>query len=168
MRRYGSEFTQMLSVYKKQLRKLKNTFNLPALQKVQQPKAVLITTSQRPKEIRFPGILDIPGSAFVVEIAKNLAAVGNPSIEISPKEIKTALEQAEYPIAHAVENKDKPDLPFSTVNRLIIESPTLAYSKKIADSLVRKVWMREWVGEMNNKIILAAENKGLLNETVWY
>lgn len=169
--RHAPEFIQLLDEHTRNLKQLHQSIpDLALRQKVQRPHSVVIKTSRRPKELTYPKSFGFPGSGFTIVVPRyDELSHGQRVTFLHEDDISNVLDQAEYPISHAVENYDQVNKPFSTVKRIYIETPDLKASTHLAEELTKRHWTQEWLAKSSdNKIIVGQEYKGVLEEADWY
>lgn len=132
--------------------------------KVQNPGFVVLSTDIRPVVIRYPG-LRVPGSFFELRVPRT--KVNGTDIQIDVDELERVLNQAEYPITHAIHNANQKNMPFADTRQLVIETRDMHKSMHLADAIVQKPWMQDWL-QMPDTEILLAQTKGGHLETVDY
>ena len=128
-------------------------------QKIQNPPAVMITTSSVPLGAQFPDLAQ-PNMVFKVllplERTENYDEDG--SFSFDPKEVKKIIAQAHYPIAHAL--SAKPGEDFYDTTTLIVETPNMEATKYLAGELKKRAWFKEWIRKKNGKLILIEMRQG--------
>lgn len=138
--------------------------NLRELQRVQRPRMVLLSTDVRSAK-KLPRTTAVPGSVFKVFVDRE--KLGDEA-RISPEALSMGLAQASYPISHAVENHGQTESPFSNTDRLIIETPDLALSRRVWEEALTKDHFRSWIRLPGNKVILLQTNAGRINDAQEY
>lgn len=139
---------------------LRNYPSLKEMQKVQNPKAIWISSKITSVRISYPKTGSVPGSIFKLHMPREKTGG---KIEITPTMQKEVINQAQYPIEYATAHFKKPNESFSKTDRLIIETSDINVSKKLATELVKKPWMQEWIALPDHKILIIQNQEGISN-----
>lgn len=123
-------------------------------QRVQNPHTVCITTTTRPLAIRYPGHFYAPNRGFSLSLP--YTKTGDREIMIAREDFEEVANQAEYPISRS--RNARPGESFHSTRNLLIETPYLAESRRIAHYLMQYPWMQEWMN-MGDRQILVAQIK---------
>lgn len=126
-------------------------------QKVQNPSMVVLSTDIRSMRIRYPTTSQTPGTLFKLNIPRE--KVGT-KINISLEDLERSLDQAQYPIEHAVGNFGYPAKPFSKTNKILIETGSMDLSSELARRLTDQSWTQEWLHLPDHYIIVARTQAG--------
>ncbi|MDH7475928.1 MAG: hypothetical protein QHH09_00450 [Microgenomates group bacterium] len=129
-------------------------------QKVQNPRAVVLSTSPIPIGLRYPPLFGCPNTAFVVRlpIEKLTEIASSPRVKIRAKDLKQAITQLYYPIKHAIYANEGQS--FFDTKTLIIETSSLEESKRIAQQLIADPLIQEWIKQRGGKIIVTEVKSG--------
>lgn len=133
---------------------------LKEMQKVQNPRMIVISTKLPSLRVRYPQIADTPGIAFKLHMEREKRH--ETGITITPEMLGDVLNQAEYPIRHSVENFGT-DGPFSRTDRVLIETSDIRESRRLAQSLAEQHHTREWLALKDHKIIVIQNIRGVSN-----
>ena len=125
-------------------------------QAVQNPWALVISTSKIPIENRYPDYFGNLQSPFKVDIPR---AKSEQITDIDQRTITSAINQMEYAVGKSVENHDNPNTDFSNSHVLLIETSGFDQSLKIAQQITSKEWMKKWLALPDHQI-LVAETRG--------
>jgi hypothetical protein len=135
--------------------------DLVQMLEVQQPRMVWVTSNRRNARATVPGMI-VPGSLFKVSLPfeKEMGTV-----RYNPRDVDRALvDQISYPISHAVQNHGEPNKPFSNTDRLIIETPDMEQSLRLATRALRERQVREWHALEGHEIFVLQTNDGVIND----
>ncbi len=134
----------------------------PSLEKdqlVQDAQALLITSSLKPPSMRYPEILGRKGITFVETLPRvNI----DDDTSVADEDLEDAINQAEYPITHAIANYGRLARDFANLNTILIETRDFALSKRIAERALSRDWMKRFMELPNRQILIAAEKSGLV------
>lgn len=129
--------------------------DLAETQKIQDPAAIILTTSLLPTNLRYPHIFGQLNTNFGIEmpiVKKNGEIIG-----INERAFKTdVLAQLEYPIGNAIQAQSgHGGHGFRETHRLIIETPEIGLSRKIGRTVRSQPWMTPWLGLHGNEVWVA-------------
>jgi hypothetical protein len=152
--------------------------NLHELLRVQNPGYLFVTTEKIPTRLRYPQLLNTPGSFFQVHIPRGKDESG---IHIEQEAIDKAIAQAEYPVDTA---------HFSNLHTIVIESGSMGQSQRIAETLgnaLRHVeegaddhgheprtvdpsepWLVDWLRDPSHQVLVAQSNSGKTTQIEQY
>lgn len=136
--------------------------NLKDMQKVQNPRMVVLSSKLPSIRVRYPKTTDFPGLVFKLFLSREKEKTTG-KINITPAAQKEIIAQAQYPLQHAVENFGKPDQPFSKTDRVLIETSDINVSRSLAAELARKPWMKEWLTLPDHRILIIQNIEGISN-----
>lgn len=152
-------FKQLLDANRKNVALLAKRYpDLKQKQKVQNPQMVVLSTDIRSMRIRYPQTSQLPGSLFKLNIPRKKEGSHT---SINSKDLVRTLNQAQYPIEHALENFGDPTKPFYQTNTLFVETGEINLSRRLAQEAIRKPWMKEWLRLPNHQIIIAETKAGV-------
>ncbi len=155
------EFTEFLQACKTQERELLMRYpNLKDMQKVQNPRMVVLSTDIRSMKVRYPTISDFPGLIFKLHVPREKIGSG---INIQADALEQSLSQTQYPIGYSVRNYGQPDKPFSKTDLILIETGDIAISRLLAAKLMDEEWMKQWLALSNRHIIVIQTQEGISN-----
>lgn len=127
---------------------------------INNPHAVIITTSMISAALRYPHIFGVPNTGFTLNLP--FIKKGSSFEGVEGEEVKNVFNQVHYPISHAVDAK--PGDSFYRTNTIIVETPDLHLSAEIAKYLVRRKWMKSWLSQRDEgrykNILIAQINSG--------
>ncbi len=132
-------------------------------QRVQNPSTIVLTTDQQPARLRYPSLLEEPGSYFRISIPRRKDSIRKTAF-IATHDLDQIMNQTEYPVSHAVLHHGDHSKPFSKVGTVFIETSNMELSEGIADEALKKSWMREWASIEGHKIIAASATGGVIKE----
>lgn len=134
--------------------------NYKQMMAVQNPRLVLLSTEIMSAKIRYPEICDFPGIVFKIHLSRK--KIGN-DVTIDPEELQKVINQADYPIPHAVEGVKEPNKGFSDTDLVLIETDKLSLSEEVASRLFKEERMREWISlpERCNQVLIAQTQDGI-------
>lgn len=135
--------------------------------KVQNPKAIVISTQVRPIRTRYRDVLGGPGTAFEVTIARGRKTLEAAS-RITNKAIEEALCQAHYAMSHAMDNREKAGKPFRDTHTIIVETTHLDESRRIAQALAQTDYGARWLNEGNDVIIAEVRGGEIVDGNIEY
>ncbi len=142
-------------------------------QKTQDPQAVFLSTSPIPVASRFPGLLGIPNSAFVVRLSfskqvteSEADSIKGNNFKITRNYLANASAQIKYPLQEAI--KHISEGAFSQTKSLIIETPDIVISEQIAEHLSSLKLIKEWIEKKGGQIIVAEVKSGETKNTYSY
>lgn len=135
--------------------------NLKDVQKVQNPRLVVISSKLPSIRIRYPETTDIPGLVFKLFLSREKEGPGK--IAISANALRETIGQAQYPLEHAVHNFGQPDKPFSKTDRVLIETSDINVSRSVAQKLADNLWMKEWLVLPDHRLLIAQNIEGVSN-----
>jgi hypothetical protein len=141
--------------------------NLSEIQKVQNPRMVFISSKLPSVRVNYPELTNVPNSIFKLHLTREKDQETGET-DITPEVLEEIVSQAMYPIGHAVENYGKPDEPFSSVDRVIIEMSDIKNCKKVAESFVKELKAQEWLTLPDRKIIVIQNKEGIANIADYY
>lgn len=136
--------------------------NLKDMQRIQNPRMVVLSSKLPSIRIRYPEIADFPGLVFKLFLSREKERTTG-RIDITPEAQKEVMAQAQYPLVQAVRNFGKPDLPFSKTDRVLIETSAISVSKKLAGELAGKPWMKDWLALPDHQILVVQNQEGISN-----
>lgn len=126
--------------------------NLSESQKVQNPDAIILTTSLIPTDRRYPHTFGKPNTNFGIEmpITKKdgiIVGINERAFE------RDVLAQLEYPIGNAIQaQSEHGGHGFNKTHRIIIETPGMDLSRKVGRVIQSKPWMKPWLDLPQNQI----------------
>ncbi len=156
-------FTQVLKRIKGKVELLRLTSpEIFALQPIQDPEVVAVTTNLKPLSARFPALFGEPNTVFQVSLRRqSLDEEG----DLKTKDVTEALKQVQYPISHTIEHKDKQGrAPFKSVTTLYLETGDMKVSQGLARQAEKKPWVQEWLELPGRTIIVAEVIKGRITQ----
>ncbi len=128
--------------------------NLAETQRTQNPGAVVITTEIKPLGAMLPDHFSRPDSAFRLTVPRGVIE------ETTSQHYSDALNQAEYPLLHSVENAGT-NKGFSKLDTILIETGRMQLSEDLAEKLLREHPVaRQWIGMQGKQIIIAETRAG--------
>ncbi len=154
-------FKHLLEENKAVVQRLSSDTRFSENQKIQNPKAIFLSTSLLPLALRYPETFSKPNTGFVVrlpfsknQIESDMEDLQQGKTTITKKFLREVTAQIKYPIDHALKAK-KGDSFFDT-KTLIIETPSIELSAEIAHRLVtEQQFFRDWITKCGGKIIIA-------------
>lgn len=152
-------FQHILREYQQQqARTIGDNPRLPQYQKVQNPVMVYFSTDIRPVQLKFPQLAGRPNRIFELNVPRTKI---NNGIHIDGAALDNVIDQTEYPMTHAVENKDNPRGEFSRTKTLYVETGDFDQSIAIAEKMLsQRPWMQEWRNLLGSEIIVAQTKAG--------
>lgn len=135
--------------------------NLKDMQKVQNPRLVVISSKLPSIRIRYPETTDVPGLVFKLFLSREKEGPGK--ISISANALRETIGQAQYPLEHAAHNFGQPDKPFSRTDRVLVETSDINVSRNLAVELAEKPWMKEWLELPDHRLLVAQNIEGISN-----
>lgn len=155
-------FKQLLEENKRVVHSLNLDLRFSESQKIQNPKAVFLSTLPLPLALRYPKTFGKPNTGFVVRLPFNKNQVEHDmedlqqgKITITKIFLREVIAQIKYPIDHTIKATKKGE-PFSDTKTLIIETPSLDLSFEIAQRLVREQqFIKDWIKKCGGKIMIA-------------
>lgn len=159
------QFRDFMEASRAQVKDLLIRFpNIRDLQRVQNPRMVVLSTELMSMRLRYPQTADVPGILFKLHVPREKIGTG---VSIKPELLEESLEQAQYPLEHAVKNFGT-DNSFSKTNRVLIETEDFNVSVQLAQSLSEREWMQKWLALPDHKIIVAQSQEGITNNIDWF
>lgn len=113
--------------------------------RINNPLVVEYSSDFRPPKIKRPKLASIQNSIFLLNVPRT--RVGD-YIDIDEDALNNVIDQTEYPIAHAVENKGKPEKSFSRTNTLYVETGSMDVSRTVVGKILERPWMATWDGQI--------------------
>jgi carbonic anhydrase len=151
-------FKQLLDENQRVAQRLNLDSSFSESQKIQNPKAVVLSTSPLPLALRYPETFGQPNTGFVVRLPFSKSEPEK--ITITKKFLREVTAQIKYPISHAIIATEKGEA-FSDTKTLIIETPSLELSAEIAQRLIEEQeFIRNWIEIKGGKIIIAEIEAG--------
>lgn len=141
----------MQALMEKNRKQVKSNMDNPGFiesQKVQNPHSILVSTSIIPASNRYTEVFGKPNTCFAIRLP--LVKEPDNGFTIDPVQLRHVINQADYPISHSMEGHG----PFNRTRRLIIETPDISDSKRIADAFVSEPRVNEWIEKYNSHIII--------------
>lgn len=155
------EFKDFIEAGRKQVRELVVKYpNLREMQKVQNPRMIVLSTELMSMRLRFPKTSEMPGMIFKLHVPREKIGIG---ISIRSEDLEESLMQAQYPISRAVENFRKQGHSFSITDRLMIETDDMETSRDLATRLAEQEWMQDWINLQDHRIFIAQAQEGISN-----
>src|SRR3989344_9098521 len=103
-------FQELLDRNRQQARDTLSRYpDLRDMQKVINPRIILLTTEIRSARVKYPTISSVPGSMFKIHLPRE--KVGS-SVVVSRRNLESAIDQLNYPVPHSITNQDDPAKPF--------------------------------------------------------
>ena len=159
------EMLEFLFQNRSQVEEMKEMYpDLSEIKKVQNPGLILISTDIRPAVVRYPS-LEAPGSFFELRVPRQKM---NGNIQIDVNELERVLNQAEYPITHATHNFGKDGKSFAHTRQLLIETRNMNKSRHLAEAIVQKPWMQEWLKIDGIQVLTAQTVSGELQDVDYF
>ncbi len=121
-------------------------------QKIQNPAAIILTTSLLPTNIRYPGTFGRLNTNFGIEmpIIKDDGVMRGIDRRAFDQDV---LAQLEYPINNAsTAQSGHGGHGFDSMHRLIIETPNIELSRAIGTEIASLPWMQKWLALPHNQI----------------
>lgn len=144
---------EVLRANRKQVAWLKkHNPELATRQKVQDPDAIILTTSLIPTDRRYTHTFGRPNSNFGIEmpISKKEGIIVGINERAFEQDV---MAQLEYPIGNAIQAQSgHGGHGFNKTHRLIIETPNMDLSRKIGKVVQSKPWMAPWLNLPQNQI----------------
>lgn len=142
---------------KKALERFKKDPGFIERQRVQNPSTVVISTDIVPVALRYPETFGNPNEAFVIRKAFNKSE----EAEILETDIdfKSIVGQLFYPLKQA---------NFPRTNTILIETPNIQMSEKIASRLLQIDFVKDWVERRQGRIIVAQLESHETKELKYY
>jgi hypothetical protein len=138
--------------------------DLRKMQKVQNPRTILLSTDVRPLSTKYPTLASIPGSVFQVIVPRGKIE-GSPYI--NEEDLQNSLDQLEYPISEAIKHHGSAGKAFADTDNIVIETGNLDLSKKVAQkAIMERDWIREWLKLENTEITVAQSIAGLVSDNI--
>ncbi len=150
-------FRVAMSRNKRMLRELNEDFpGLHQDQLLQRPHSVQFGEPAKPIQLRYD-IFRKPGSVFSVTTPRADLDLD----DVTFAELEAGFNQLQYPLEHAVRNAGNPDLPFSSLHNLLIETRDIGRSERLVRRALREYeWMRDFSQLQNRRILIAQVNHG--------
>lgn len=134
--------------------------NFTESQKVQNPDTVFITTTVRPPAIRYPRHFYLPNTNFVITMP--YSKIDN-KVEVWREDFDEVARQLYFPLSAAT--LAQPGQSFSATKNLVIETPKIALSRRIANMLVDEFdWVRRCIKEKDLQILVSQTHSGTHNQ----
>jgi hypothetical protein len=121
-------------------------------QLVQNPSTALLTTDPQPVENRYPGLFGNPNSVFKLLVPRSQDR------KIPLSGLRIAVDHAEYPLSHAVQNYETGGA-FSTTDTLFIETKDIRKSELLAAHLMGKGFVVDFLNLSNDHQIIIGETR---------
>lgn len=155
-------FKKLLEENRTVVQRLNSDSQFSESQKIQNPKAVFLSTLPLPLAIRYPETFGNPNTGFVVrlpfnknQVERDMTDLGQGSITITKKFLREVIAQIKYPIDLAIKATKKGE-PFFDTRTLIIETPSLDLSLEIAQRLISgQQFIKDWIIKCGGKIMIA-------------
>lgn len=163
-RELSETFKEWLMVNKESSKRMQELPEFYESQKVQNPKAMVLSTSPIPMAVRYPLLFGKPNRAFVVRLPfekdpMDEAEIQSGRIAIKDEFLYEAVAQLAYPMTHATNATEGGS--FFDTKILIIETPDIRMSKKIANRLIQKhQYVKDWIENKGGKIIVTEVKSG--------
>jgi hypothetical protein len=152
-------FMQLLEANRKETALLQKLYpDLQQKQRIQNPRMIVLSTDVRSMRVRYPKTSKTPGSLFKLNIPRKKEKLHT---DIDPKDLIRTLNQAQYPIEHALKNFNNPAQPFSQTDTVFIETGDVELSRNLAKEITKKPWMQKWLKLPKRQIILASTHAGV-------
>jgi len=127
-------------------------------QKIINPRIVTLSTDIRPSgRVKFDKFGE-PNMIFKLNVPRK--KIDDRDYVIEAVYLEEAIQQAEYPLKHAIENCEEPGTSFCETDTFYIETRSFDYSVEIAKTILRKRWMQEWLKTEPNQLIVAETRAG--------
>lgn len=167
-------FIELLRANNERADELNTDQEFMAGQRVQNPRAVILSTSPLPLALRYPRIFGDPNTGFVVRLPfskkteeDDMEGLNQSGVKISKKYLKEAVAQLRYPLEHAVNAQTGQD--FSETQTFIIETANLELSAEIARRLIREnKFIGDWIMKRDGKIIISEVKSGETTQSQYY
>lgn len=154
-------FAEFLSASRDQYRKMLDQHpQLKEMQRIQNPRMIVVSTKLPSLRIRYPEIADALGIAFKLHLPRYKEAG---KTLFKPESVEELISQIQYPIEHAIKNCNQPDQPFSQTDRVLIETSDINASNVFAARLVREDWMKKWLSLPDHQLIVIQNLRGISN-----
>jgi len=168
------QFAILLEKNSKLSSKLKKSEEFKRNQRMQNPPAVILSTSPLPLALRYPKTFGRPNSGFVVRLPFSKKpdefdseGLIEGKITITKKYLKEAVAQLRYPIEHATDAIQGHD--FFDTKVFIIETSSLELSTQIAQRLVtEQKFIRKWLQVKGGKIIASEVKSGKTTQSQYF
>lgn len=155
-------FQELLERNRQQARDTLSRYpDLRDMQKVINPRIILLTTDIRSARVKYPTISSVPGSMFKIHLPRE--KVGT-SVVVSRRNLESAIDQLNYPVPHSVTNQDDPAKPFHNTDTIIVETGHMPESRRIANRIARIGWGKNWLGLPGRRIVSVQANDGIVND----
>ena len=126
-------------------------------QEANNPFVIYFSTDFRSPKLKVPKLAKTQNSIFLLNVPRT--RIGD-SIDIDEVALNNVIDQTEYPIAHAVKNKDKPGKSFSRTKTLYVETGSMDVSRDIVRRIQERPWMAAWDGQ----IIISKIRSGVIQD----
>ncbi|MBI2019738.1 hypothetical protein HYS95_03685 [Candidatus Daviesbacteria bacterium] len=129
-------------------------------QSIQDPEFVSITDELKPAIVRFPHLFGNPNTLFQVSLSTRMLN----EADLDNKDVNDAFGQMHYPISHCIENQGQSFSAFQNTRVLYIETAKMEVSRRLATLLMRKSWVKDWLGLPGREIVVAEIVAGRIQE----
>lgn len=127
-------------------------------QKIINPRIVTLSTDIRPSgKIKFDQYGE-PNTIFKLNVPRK--KIDDTDFVIENSYLEEALQQAEYPLKHSTENCETPGTSFCDTDTFYIETRSFDYSIEIAEKILKRRWMQEWLKRKPGQIIVSEARAG--------
>lgn len=155
------EFQPYLTEHRQQLKKLYAKvaawgFTLAELQRVQNPRVVLISNHMAPAEVRYPKTTEIPGSVFRISVAEDVTG------SIS-KGLPHTVDQADYAFSHS-NGATNESSQFGLTTTTIIDMDSMEKCEETARALLASRSGKQWHKRDETQLILIKSPKGVIED----
>lgn len=138
---------------------LVNYSNFKEVERVQNPRMVVLSTEPRSMRVRYPQTASRPGIAFKLHLPRE--RLGSGKISIKQNVLRDVVNQAEYPFVHASEHFGDPNKDFSKTDIFLVETGDIDLSNQIATRISEEEWMKKWLSQNSHQIWIAQTQEGI-------
>ena len=130
--------------------------NFEERQRTQNPRAIVMSTSIIPPELRYPVTFGRPNEYFGIHIPMRK---GDQGVFVRKENIGAIMGELWYPIHNGHTGHG-----FSRTKTIVIETPDLGLSRNVAAAFLS----RSWSGEFQGQVLIAQVNQGQTQEITTY
>lgn len=153
-------FREFLEAANTQMRNLlMNYSNFKEMQKVSNPRMVVLSTEPRSLRIRYPKTMSRPGIAFKMHLPRERLESG--TISINPGVLRDIMNQVGYPFGHAADHFGKPGESFEDTDIFLIETGDWDISNQLAEDVAKERHVKKWRAQDGHQIWVARTEEGI-------
>lgn len=153
-------FREFLDAANAQMRNLLvNYSNFREMQKVSNPRMIVLSTEPRSLRIRYPKTMSRPGIAFKMHLPRERLEAG--TISINPSVLRDIMNQVGYPFSHAADHFDQPGESWADTDIFLIETGDWDVSNQLAGDVAREKSVKKWRAQDGHQIWVARTEEGI-------